>query len=138
MGRIKDRQDKPRGQIKVRTEQAPREDFELRPPIFSFEFLQSGWCIQDCGRDERAKMLDRLRILGKLTWKQIRQEGKHQYGTEIIHQDSIKAPIPPFVTPDTNLIAFRAYEKVAMVGYKTDRTFHVLWIDRAWKLYSHG
>lgn len=83
-------------------------------------------------------MLDRLRILGKLTWKDIRQQGKHQYGTEIISQDSIKTAIPQFVTPDTNLIAFRAYEKVAMVGYKSERIFHILWIDRAWKLYDHG
>lgn len=83
-------------------------------------------------------MLDRLRILGKLSWQQIRQEHKHRYGTETISRDSLKVGIPSFVTPDTRLIAFRAYDLVAMVGYKSDRVFHVLWIDREFKLYDHG
>ena len=83
-------------------------------------------------------MLDRLRILGKLTWKEIRQEDRHRYGTEIISHNAIKSGIPHFVTPDIKLIAFRAYDLVAMVGYKSDRVFHVLWIDRLRKLYDHG
>ena len=138
MARIKDRTTRPGGQIKVRDDQYPRDGLEQRPPVFSCEFLQHGWCIQDCERDKRAKMLDRLRILGKLSWKQIRQDDRHRYGTEIIQRSSIKSPIPSFVTPDTKLIAFRAYGLVAMVGYKSDRVFNVLWIDRARKLYDHG
>lgn len=138
MGRIKSRAVKPDGRVKDRADPPQKEDFEKRPPIFSFEYLQNGWCIQDCQSTERSKMLDRLRILGKLTWQQIRQEHKHRYGTETISQDSLKVGIPPFVTPDTRLIAFRAYDLVAMVGYKSDRVFHVLWIDREFKLYDHG
>lgn len=139
MSRIKDRTRGQAGQqIKQRTEPVRRDDSEEKPPIFSFEYLQNGWCISDCERDERAKMLDRLRIIGKLTWKQIRQENRHRYGTEQISRNSITCGIPPFVTPDINLIAFRAYDLVPMVGYKSDRIFHVLWIDRAFRLYDHG
>lgn len=83
-------------------------------------------------------MLDRLRILGKLTWKEIRQEHKHRYGTETIDRDSLKVGIPQFVTEDIRLIAFRAYDLVAMVGYKSERVFYVLWIDREFRLYNHG
>jgi hypothetical protein len=35
------------------------------------------------------------------------------------------------------LLAFRAYDLVAMVGYRKGRIFHVVWIDREFKLYAH-
>jgi hypothetical protein len=137
MAKPKSRNAADHGQIKARQAPIQVDNSEARPPVFSFEYLQSGWCIQDCESLERSKMLERLRILGQLPWKALRQAHKHGYGTETIAPGSLKVGIPSFVTADVRLLAFRAFEKVAMVGYKQDRIFHVIWIDREFKLYQH-
>ena len=82
-------------------------------------------------------MLDKLRRLSSLSWKDIRQHDRHGLGTETLSRDSIQAAIPSFVTEDVRLLAFRAYGKVPMVGYRSGRIFHVIWIDREFKLYQH-
>lgn len=138
MGRISRRADPRRGKIKSRDEPVPQPKADDRPPVFSFEYLQKGWCIADCQPIERSKMLDRIRMLSELSWSELRQQDRHKLGTETLPFHAIKgAKIPAFVTPDVKLLAFRAWEKVAMVGYKDDRVFYVLWIDREFKLYNH-
>lgn len=134
--RIKGRDSKG-AQIKDRQTVVEADDSDLKPPVFSFEYLQKGWCIQDCQQDERAKMLERLRQISQRTWREIRQLDRHGYGTEIIDRTSIRAGLPSFVTEDVRLLAFRAYDLVAMVGYRSGRIFHVIWIDRDRKLYNH-
>lgn len=137
-GRIKRRESGGGGVIRPREEPVRQPESEERPPIFSFEYLQKGWCISDCQPVERSKMLERLRMLSSLSWADIRQQGRHKLGTETLARDAITgAQIPAFVTPDVRLIAFRAWDKVAMVGYKAERVFYVLWIDREAKLYKH-
>ena len=134
--RIKDR-DAHSAQIKARQVAADADDSELKPPVFSLEYLQPGWCIEDCQQLERAKMLQRLRQISQRTWRDIRQLHRHGYGTETIAHGSIKATLPSFLTEDVRLLAFRAHDLVAMVGYRSGRVFHVIWIDRQFKLYNH-
>lgn len=123
--------------IKPRDTSGQLEDSESKPPIFSFEHLQPNWCVQDCQQEERSEMLDKLRRLSSLTWKQIRQENRHGLGTEIIARNSIRAAIPSFLTEDEKILAFRAFGRAPMVGYKSGRVFHVLWVDRTFTLYNH-
>jgi hypothetical protein len=137
MGRLKDRGAKG-GQIKARKSPIETDDSDRKPPVFSFEFLQAGWCIQDCQQEERSKMLDKLRRLSRLSWQDIRQQHRHLLGTETIARGSIRAAIPAFLTDDVRLLAFRAFDRVAMVGYRNERIFHVIWIDRDFTLYDHG
>lgn len=125
-------------QIKARSATVEVDDSDSKPPVFSFEYLQAGWCVQDCQQEERSKMLDKLRRLSALSWKDIRQQDRHHLGSEIIARNSIKAAIPSFLTEDVKLLAFRAFDKAAMVGYRSGRVFHVLWIDRTFTLYNHG
>ena len=113
------------------------DDSDQKPPIFSFEYLQAGWCIQDCQQEEKAKILERLRKISQRTWQDIRQLDRHGYGTEVINHNSLRVGLPQFITEDVKLLAFRAYDLVAMVGYRKGRVFHVIWIDRQFKLYSH-
>jgi hypothetical protein len=82
-------------------------------------------------------MLERLRILGKMPWRELRKEHRHRYGCETIERNSLKVGIPAFLTGDVRLLVFRAFERVAMVGYKNHRVFYVVWIDREFKLYKH-
>jgi hypothetical protein len=123
--------------VTVRTSTIEMDSSEARPPVFSFEYLQNGWCIQDCEAVERSKMLERLRILGKMPWRELRKEHRHRYGCEKIERNSLKVGIPAFLTGDVRLLVFRAFERVAMVGYKNHRVFYVVWIDREFKLYKH-
>lgn len=123
--------------LTARTSAIEMDTSEARPPVFSFEYLQNGWCIQDCEAVERSKMLERLRILGKMPWRELRREHRHRYGCETIERNSLKVGIPDFLTGDVRLLVFRAFERVAMVGYKNHRVFHVVWIDREFKLYKH-
>ncbi|MBW8020051.1 hypothetical protein E0H95_02260 [Pseudomonas syringae pv. tomato] len=135
--RIKGR-DSSGSQIKARPTTVELDDSETKPPVFSFEYLQHGWCVQDCQQDERSKMLDKLRRLSSLTWRDIRQQDRHHLGSEIIDRGSINASIPSFLTDDVKLLAFRAFDRAAMVGYRSGRIFHVLWVDRTFTLYDHG
>jgi len=82
-------------------------------------------------------MLERLRQISQRTWRDIKQLDRHGYGTEIIARASIKTALPSFLTEDAKLLAFRAYDLVAMVGYRSGRIFYVIWIDREFKLYKH-
>ncbi|WP_414917060.1 hypothetical protein [Pseudomonas sp. IT-P395] len=123
--------------VTARTSTIEMDSSEARPPVFSFEYLQNGWCIQDCEAVERSKMLERLRILGKMPWRELRKEHRHRYGCETIARNSLKVGIPAFLTGDVRLLVFRAFERVAMVGYKNHRVFYVVWIDREFKLYKH-
>lgn len=82
-------------------------------------------------------MLERLRRISQRTWREIRQLDRHGYGTETIPRNIIKPNLPSFLTEDVRLLAFRAYDLVAMVGYRSGRIFHVIWIDREFKLYDH-
>ncbi|MCU0073986.1 hypothetical protein N8H71_20535 [Pseudomonas koreensis] len=123
--------------VTARTSTTETDTSEARPPVFSFEYLQNGWCIQDCETVERSKMLERLRVLGKMSWRELRKEHRHRYGCETIERSSLKVGIPAFLTGDVRLLVFRAFERVAMVGYKNQRIFYVVWIDREFKLYKH-
>ncbi|MDF9755158.1 hypothetical protein [Pseudomonas hunanensis] len=134
--RLKER-DAQGNQVRARHMAGESDESDLRPPVFSLEYLQSSWCIQDCQQAERARMLERLRQISQRTWREIRQLDRHGYGTETISRGSIRAVLPSFLTEDVRLLAFRAFDLVAMVGYRSGRIFHVIWIDREFKLYKH-
>jgi len=137
MAKFKRREREATVSVTARTSTIEMDSSEARPPVFSFEYLQNGWCIQDCEAVERSKMLERLRILGKMPWRELRKEHRHRYGCETIDRNSLKVGIPAFLTGDVRLLVFRAFERVAMVGYKNHRVFYVVWIDREFKLYKH-
>jgi hypothetical protein len=138
MSKIKDRGQRNGTLLKGRTEPPISDNPDQKPPIFSFEHLQNGFCILDCSGDERSQMLDKLRRLSQQSWSQLRQIDRHGLGYEIIDRNSIQAGIPTCVTEDVKLIAFRAIGKAPMVGFRLGRVFNVLWIDRAYTLYDHG
>ena len=46
--------------------------------------------------------------------------------------------MPPHITGEVNLLAFRFFGRRPMVGYRNRTTFHVLWLDRDFTLYSHA
>jgi hypothetical protein len=77
--------------------------------------------------------------LSKLTWGDIQCAPRHGLGHEIISRDSLRASnFPAELTHDVRLLAFRFHSKASMVGYRIDRVFAVLFLDRNFTLYDHG
>lgn len=118
----------------------PQVSFDEYHPIFSFEYLDSEYCISRCERDDKASFADKLRILGSMTWGTIKQSGRHQAGYERIPRRIINGHIPPqIITEDVvDFIAFRFSGLKSMVGHRKDQLFYVIWLDRNFTLYDHG
>lgn len=121
-----------------KVEKEPLKENDLKP-LFSFEKMpeRSGYSVDCCSSQEGAQVVGRMFKLGTMTWGQINQSGRHALGTEKIARSDIQVPIPPSVTKDATLLAFRYNGKKPMVGYREGRIFHVLWIDHNFTLYRH-
>lgn len=137
--RFTNRIKQPPKEEEIRIQAAPefKDSPEQRPPEFSLRYLQNGYCVNCCQREEKAALADTLFRLSQLTWAQIKNIGRHGNGFEKIARNSIKAPIPPHVSEDVDLIAFRFCSMAPMVGYRREATFFILWLDRAFTLYRH-
>ncbi len=111
------------------------DDFK---PRFSLEFLQPDFCLSKCNQQEKASFADAIHKRSQLTWSQIKSQHRKKLGFEKISRNSLDAPVPMFVTDDTDMLAFRFNGKAPMVGYRKKATSYVMWLDRAFKLYDHG
>jgi len=108
-------------------------------PHFSLEFVVNSHCITRCEKADRASFANKLRKISELTWQQLRDAPAHGLGYEPIPREGIRQKIPSNVTDDVaSFFSFRFAGKKAMVGYRTERTFHILWFDRAFNVYDHG
>ena len=110
------------------------------PPIFSLE-IKSDYCITSCTKEEKGHFALTLHKLSQLPWTELRNSNKHALGYEKIRKGSIRATMPKDITDDVDIIAFRFSGMKPMVGYRDAidrRIFHILWIDRKFKLYNHG
>lgn len=112
------------------------EDYDLHPPIFSLKYLQKNYNLD--GRDDlKVDFFNKILVLSQSTWKQLNQYHRHGQGYEKINRDALKAPIPGFIKPDVNFIAFRFSGKAPMVGFRDKSTFYILWFDAGFDLYDH-
>ncbi len=78
--------------------------------------------------------------LSQATWSALRQAPRHGLGYEKIGRNQIRrSSIPPVITDDANIIAFRFHDMAPMVGFRgPDGTFFIVWFDRQMILYDHG
>lgn len=110
-------------------------------PVFSFQYLQkgSGYSIEDCDNKQWKALLETLYKLSQLTWKDIKQSGRHQLGFEHLPQDRIhQKPHGVPLTLDVRYMVFRYFGKQPIVGFRKDSTYYLLWIDKDFTLYDHG
>lgn len=131
------RERKPKGSGRIKTPELPVST-DRQKPIFCLQSLQGEFCLSKCEKDEKAAFADTLHQLSQRTWVELKQINRHKAGFEIIDRKKIRSGIPDFVTPDTNLIAFRFSGLKSMVGYRLRSVFHILWLDRDFTLYDHG
>lgn len=108
-------------------------------PIFSFHYLDKKYCISKCNKNEKAAFADTMRKLSELTWTRIASEPKHGLGYEKIPKGILKGKVPKNISPDVmKFVVFRFHTQAAMVGYRDNNIFHVIWFDRNFTLYDHG
>lgn len=136
MAKLKTRK-KPTG--KGIAERAPeKRSVDAMTPWFCFANLRSSHCISRCTKDERAALAETLRKLSSMTWSDLRSAPRHGLGYEKIGRSSFQASIPATITEDVDLLAFRFCGKAPIVGYRMERVFHVVWVDRSFDVYNHG
>lgn len=113
-------------------------NWQAERPVFSFHYMVRGYCIEDCLEQEKSALADALWRRSQLSWLALGQAAHHALGYEKIKQDAIKTPIPPHVTPDMTLIAFRYNGLKPMIGYRERDVFHILWVDPHLEVYDHS
>ncbi|MEB3162346.1 MAG: hypothetical protein VKK80_03880 [Prochlorothrix sp.] len=107
-------------------------------PLFSLQFLNQEYGLSACTQEEKAAFADTLYHLSQLSWTEIISAPRHGLGCEKIKRNSIRSAIPAHITEEVNFIAFRFYGKAPIVGYREGNIFHLIWLDRNFKLYDHG
>lgn len=117
---------------------ARKDSSEQNPPHFSLWQLNKKHCLSKCTTKEKAAFADTLHKLSQFSWAQLKQTGCHALGYEKISRSTLKVTVPRHVKDDVNFIAFRFDGKKAMVGYRDGFVFHVIWLDRQFKVYDHG
>lgn len=132
----KHRHKQPKGIIKQPTPH-DHQSTQQKRPTFSFHSISKDYCISKCTKPEKASLADTLRKMSESTWAELHNKERHCGGYEKINRNAIKAPIPRSISDDVKFLAFRFYENAPMVGYRELEMFHVLWLDRRFKLYNH-
>lgn len=107
------------------------------PPMFSMRYLQKGFDVEDCEKDDQAAFARRLCKWSKMTWQEIQSHEKHGLGHETMPHKSMRVALPPQITPDVNILVFRLSFPKTIIGYKDGVVFYVLWIDPDLKCYDH-
>jgi hypothetical protein len=106
-------------------------------PLFCLRHLADGWRISDCERDDQAAFALTAERLSRLSWQEIRSAHRHGLGSEKIPRDALKAAVPSTITEDVQFLALRFSGRKPMVGFRSDRIFHVVWFDPRFDLYDH-
>lgn len=99
--------------------------------------LKSGYSVECCQADDRAALASKMFELSQITWQQIKASGRHAAGFEKLSRSSLRVPLGGKVTEDVQLIVFRYSGMKAMIGYRQDKTFHILLLDHNFTCYSH-
>jgi len=110
---------------------------DQQPPVFSLQYLQPGYTLSECDKDEAAAFAKMLGRLSQMKWSDIKTAPRHGLGFEKIARTAIKVALPPHIAEDVNFIAFRFSGMKPRVGYREGTIFHILWLDRSFSLYEH-
>ena len=138
MGRIKGKEPKKGKRIAPPPQVPPLPNYDLEPPVFCFRYVDKTYGVDSCTKDEKAALVSTLYKLSQLSWKELRLQPRHGLGYELIARSSIRVGIPKHITEDVDIIAFRFKGKAPMVGYRDERIFRIVWLDRNYTLYDHG
>ena len=116
------------------------QDYDSQTPAFSLRFIQNGdYCFSSLDKELQAAFGEFIYRRKDLTWRQLRDIGRHGLGYEYIDTDSIKAAIPESLIPDNDkFMTFRFCGMRPVIGFRIHRTFYALWFDHNFSVYDHG
>ena len=117
--------------FQVRSESGVSVDWRRNCPTFSLQYTVPGFCVADCDRDQKVAFANTLLQLGKRTWLQILQDGKHGSGSEKIPRKQMKVGIPVHIGEDQEFFTVvRFFGKCPMIGYVDRGVYFIVWLDR--------
>ena len=112
-----------------------KDDSNALYPHFDLSRVNLGhFPLRKCTNEEKAAFADKLSELSLLTWQQLTQAPRHGAGFEKI-QDY---PRPANLPEDVSILAFRFCGIAAMLGFRINRVFTVIDLDRSFKAYKHA
>lgn len=115
-------------------------DYEKKPILFSLErVVDCKYCLSKLDKNDKAAFASSIFKRKNLSWSDLKSIDRHGLGFEKIPKERIKgSSLPRFITEDVDiLISFRYSGKKAMVGYRKNDIFFVLWFDHDFSLYPH-
>lgn len=108
-------------------------------PIFSLQNISNHnlFSYKKCSKDEKLALIERLIMLSEYPWSKIYAENRHGIGAEKVKIPKVR--LSQGTPKDRQHYALRFHtSNKAFVGYKCENSiFHIIWIDRGWKLYDH-
>ena len=108
-------------------------------PVFCLRHLGRGHPLSACDPAEKAALAERLFELSQLTWNQIKIAPRHGQGFEKIARNALRGvSIPPEVTDEIPVLAFRFSGRKPMLGYQIGRLLTLIALDRDFTAYNHG
>ena len=123
------------GKAATQSANNPKADY----PIFCLRYLQKGFDLEACAKDQQAAFAKQLHLLSLQSWNEIQLSGRHAQGSEKISREAIKPSIPSIVTEEVTLLAFRYAGKLPFVGFRNGATLHIIWIEPSFNtLYQHS
>ncbi len=116
----------------------PDNRFVYNYPVFCLRYLHRDYNVELCSHDDRASLITKMAHLSRLTWEEIRLAPRHGMGSEKISRGFIRPSIPNEITEDIDFfLALRYQGKKAMIGFRTQFIFHIVFIDRDFTVYNH-
>lgn len=101
---------------------------EDRTPFFSFEHLcERNYQLMDLGKRELKELHNFLKMISKMTWKQIRISDGLEYKT--IPRDSLSCSVPKSVPDDARIDEIRVTQAHRIFGFRVESVFNVVWFD---------
>lgn len=106
-------------------------------PVFCFKYLYAD-SLKKCSSNDITQFVKKLHRLSQLSWNQIHSAQRHGLGCEKIPRHCVSdAGCPPHLTADISFLVFRFDGLAPMIGYRSQRIFHIIWLDRDFTLYKH-
>lgn len=113
---------------------------DKRKPTFCLEFLKKGFDVKnpDMTKEAKAAFAERLQELASMSWSEIKQQGRHAQGFELIKVGQLAISLPETFEGSETVMAFRYHGRHPMVGIRAGATLHILAIEREFdELYKH-
>jgi hypothetical protein len=108
-------------------------------PLFCFAHTHNKFCVGELDTRQKADLADTLAALCTMTWRDIKLAPRHGRGTERVPVNSLKASMPTQFANEAEAVVLRYSAKLPMVGFRANRIFHIVCIEKAFgDLYDHG